>query len=102
MPSMRRRRQSFSSLDSSFWFLTNLGGLPGGRFRAAGQVLHRRLYTFPFHLHAGELETHLHAGQRAHQREIVEIAEVADAEHLAGELAEAGAERHVERIEDRL
>ena len=33
--------------------------------------------------HAGERKAHLDAGQRAHQRQVVEVAEVADAEHLA-------------------
>src|SRR6266496_4927090 len=45
---------------------------------------------------AGEREAHLDAGERARQHEVVEVAEVADPERLALQLAEAGAERHVE------
>src|SRR6185312_16101605 len=40
-------------------------------------------------------EPHLHAAQRAAQHEVVEPAEMPDAEHLAGELAEPLPERHV-------
>src|SRR4051812_5884548 len=81
-------------------FRGRLGGLTGGRLGAARQVLHRRLHTLALHWHAGKLESHLNAGQRAHQREIVEIAKMADAEYLAGQLAEARAERHVERFQN--
>ena len=49
---------------------------------------------------AGELQAHLHAGQRARQHQVVEVAEMADPEHLVLELAQAGAERHVEALED--
>src|SRR5262245_56554068 len=38
---------------------------------------------------AGELEAHLDSGERAEEGEVVEIAEMADAKHLVGELAEA-------------
>ena len=49
---------------------------------------------------AGQLQAHLHAGQRARERQVVEVAEVADPEHLVLELAQSGAERHVEALED--
>ena len=51
--------------------------------RRGDEVLHRGLHAFLLDRHAGELEPHLDAGERAHQREVVEIAEMADAEHLA-------------------
>ena len=50
---------------------------------------------------AGKLEPHLHAAQRPGQHQVVERAEVTDAEHAALQLAEPGAERHVETLEDR-
>jgi hypothetical protein len=34
--------------------------------------------------HAGELESHLDAGERAGEREVVEIAKMPDAKYLAG------------------
>src|SRR5262245_6492195 len=82
--------------------ITQLSDFARRRLRRAGQILHRGLHAFLLHRHAGEAEAHLHAGERAHQREIVEVAEMADAEHLAAQLGEAGAERHVERLEDDL
>ena len=45
----------------------------------------------------GAVQAHLDAAQRAAQHQIVEMAEMADAEHLALDLAEPGAERHVDR-----
>src|SRR5258708_19903225 len=50
--------------------------------------------------HPGDTQPHLDAAQRAGEHEVVEIAEMADAEDLVGEPAEAGAERHVETLED--
>ena len=46
------------------------------------------------------LRPDLDAGQRARDHEVVEIAEMADAEHLVGERPEAVAERHVAALED--
>ena len=66
------------------------------------QMLHRGLDAVAVELQPGETQAHLDAGERAHQREIVEVAEVADAEHPALEPAQAGAERHVEALEDDL
>ena len=50
--------------------------------------------------HAGEREPHLDAAQRAHQHQLVEVAEVTDAERASLQPAEAGAERQVEALED--
>ena len=52
------------------------------------------------HGHAREPQAHLDAAQRPGQHQVVEVAEVADPEHPALQLAEAGAERHVEALED--
>src|SRR4029077_892099 len=49
---------------------------------------------------AGAVEAHLDPAQRAAQHQIVEMAEMADAEDPALHLAEPGAERHVETVED--
>ena len=48
----------------------------------------------------GEGEAHFDARDCAHEHEVVEVAEVADAEDAAFQLAEALAERHVEVFED--
>src|SRR5689334_11108009 len=48
---------------------------------------------------ARELEPHFDTAQRAEQREVVEIAEVADAKHFVAELAQPASERHVEALE---
>ena len=52
--------------------------------------------------HLGEAEGHLDAAQRAHQHQVVEVAEMADAEDLAGDLGQALAERHVEVLQRHL
>src|SRR5258708_35984076 len=48
----------------------------------------------------GKIERHLDAGEGAHQHQIVEMTEVADAEDLALELRQSRAERHVEMLQD--
>src|SRR6478672_9874422 len=75
------------------------GGEPGAR-RMAREMLHRRLDSAPGNPDAGELEPHLAAGERAEQRQVVAVAEMADPEHAALDLAEAGAEREVEALVD--
>src|SRR5688572_20395125 len=69
---------------------------------ALGEIRHGRLDPFLPHRHPGEPEPHLDACEGAHQHEIVEIAQVADTEHLAAELGEPGAKRQVEGLEDHL
>src|SRR5437762_10401138 len=49
--------------------------------------------------HARQLESHLHTAQSAREHEIVEVAEVADAEDLVLQAPETGAQRHIEMIE---
>ena len=56
------------------------------------QRLHRGIDAARSMRHAGRRQAHLHARERAQQRELVAFAEMADAEHLAGQRAEAAAE----------
>ena len=75
----------------------HLGG--AGRRRGPnrlGKIRHRRLHAALLVRHPGELQPHLHAGQSAEHRQLVGVAEMADAEGLARQLVEAGAQRHVE------
>src|SRR5579862_227793 len=64
-----------------------LGSLPCRRLGAARKVIHRRLYAFLLDWNACELQAHLASCECTHERQIIEIAQVADAEYLAGELA---------------
>src|SRR6202048_1883002 len=48
----------------------------------------------------GNIERHLDTGESAHQHQIVEMTEMADAEDPALELRQARAERHVEVLQD--
>src|SRR6266851_3382187 len=72
------------------------GAVPFRLARGARQVLEGREHAAFLERHAGELETHLDARERSHEHQVVEVAEVADAEDLSRELAQALAERHVE------
>src|SRR5215471_15850444 len=83
------------------WTRPAIGLLGGGARRACRgfEIIHRRLHATFAVRDAGEREAHLDAGKRAHDGEIVGVAEVADAEHLAGKFREAGAERNVEMLE---
>ena len=65
-----------------------------------GEVIHRRLDASALVRHAGQRQAHLDAAERAGQHEVVEIAQVADAEDLVLHLAETGAEREVEALQD--
>src|SRR5215831_9500804 len=75
-----------------------LRGGPRG-LRGRDDVVHRGLHAALLVRHAGERQRHLGAGERAHQHRLVDVAEMADAEHLAGERAEARAVRDVEMLE---
>src|ERR1700730_3057269 len=78
--------------------ITSLGG--GARWACRGfEIIHRRLHAALAVRHAGEREAHLDTGEGADDGQVVGVAEMADAEHLAGELGEAGAERNVEMLE---
>src|SRR5229473_3412444 len=67
-----------------------LGDFAGRRLRALREILHRGLHALLFHRNRGERKPHFDPGERAHQHQIVEVAEMPDAEHLAAELGEAG------------
>src|SRR5437588_2065840 len=64
-----------------------------------GEIIHRRLDAALLMRNAGKLECHLSAGQRAEQHQLVDVAKVADAEHLAGKRAETRAVRDIEMLE---
>ena len=46
--------------------------------------------------HAGQAECHFHTAQRAHQHQFIEVAQVADPEHLVRDPSQALAKRQVE------
>src|SRR2546430_15941189 len=62
------------------------GDLASRRLGALPQIIHRGVDAALLHRHGGERQSHFNAGERGHQHEIVEVAEMADAEHLAAEL----------------
>src|SRR5581483_11320009 len=68
----------------------------------AGEIVERRRDAALLERHLVDRQTHLDARQRAGKHQVVEVAEMADAEHLALHLAEALAERHVEALQDGL
>src|SRR6266403_737707 len=69
------------------------------RLAALLEQRHRRRHAAGAMRHAGQRQSHLDAGQRAQERQLVALAEMADAKHFSGELAQAGAERHVVIVE---
>src|SRR5436190_6448950 len=89
-------------LSSSRFAGAALGDFAGRRLGALREILHGGLHALLFHRNCSQRKAHFDAGKRAHQHEIVEVAEVADAEHLAAELGEPRAERQIERVEDHL
>src|SRR5665213_3886648 len=69
------------------------------RFR---QIIRRRRYATLAMRNAGDLQAHLDAAQGSCQHQIVKITEVSNAESLVLQFAEAGAERHVEALQNHL
>src|SRR5438445_11627207 len=67
-----------------------------GLARGARQIVEGREHAALLEGHARELEAELDARKRAHEHQVVEIAQVADAEDLAREPGQALPERHVE------
>ena len=63
------------------------------------EIIDRRLHAALLVRDAGERQRHLGVGQRAHERAVVEVAEMADAEIFAGVAAEARAIGDVEGLE---
>jgi hypothetical protein len=58
------------------------------RSKVVDRCLHATLLVWD----AGDRQRHFDAGERANHGEVVDVAEVADAEHFAGDLGKAGAE----------
>jgi hypothetical protein len=71
-------------------------------YRRSGQRFERGGNASRAMRNARDFEAHLDAAERAGEHQIVERAEMSDAKHLAGKLAEAGAKGHVEIVEDHL
>src|SRR5882672_10204489 len=82
--------------------LRGLCDFAGRGASALGEMLEGREHAALLVRHSGELKAHLDAGERAGEREVVEIAEVPDAKYLSCQAPEAGAERHVVGLEDDL
>src|SRR5262245_5780742 len=71
-----------------------------GRRRMRGdEVVHRRLHAALLVRDAGERQRHLRDAQRADEHAVVDVAEMADAEILAGVAADARAVGDVEGVE---
>src|SRR6202035_5769543 len=64
----------------------------GIRGRTLFQRRHRGVDAAGAMRHARGSKTHLHTGQGSHQGELVALAEVSDAKHLARDFAQAGTE----------
>ena len=62
------------------------------------KIVHRSQHAGTGQLDAGKLQAHFAARQRGHQRQVIAVAQVADAEHFCLELAQAGAQRAVEAL----
>src|SRR4029453_10736544 len=72
----------------------------GGDRRPAREKIDGGAHAGRLMRHAGGRQSDLDARERAHEHQVVEVAKMADAKHLARELAETRAERHVATIED--
>src|SRR5438105_4673966 len=92
-PPKRQKAKPFDGLRGRSGLSRGLRQAAARRFCKIG---HRGLYASDAMRHLGECERHLDASERADDGEVVGVAEMADAKDLAGELAEAGAERNVE------
>src|SRR5580765_4366990 len=68
--------------------------------RLTGKVRHRDGYAAVAERDIHQRQSHLHAGERAGQHQLVEISEVPDTEDAACQLAEARPEGHIEALED--
>src|SRR5437899_8059420 len=68
--------------------------------RLVAQQIHRSLYTAGIMRNAGCTQPHLHACEGPDQHQVVEIAKVADPEHLALKLSETGrSEEHTSELQ---
>src|SRR6185437_12284789 len=95
------RSSLMSARTSARWLRDRPRGRRGcaGPARRFGKILRCRRYAILPMRHAQETQAHLDPGQRSRQHQVVEATEMADAEDLAGEFAQAGAERHIEIVE---
>src|ERR1700753_4352620 len=69
---------------------------------AALEDIHRGQHTTTAMRNVGEIEAHFDTRKGSHQHQVVEMADMADPERLALELAQTGPERHVEIVEHHL
>src|SRR6187402_475626 len=76
--------------------------LQGDGCRVDSEILHGRGHARAGQLDARKLQAHLAAAQGRHQRQVVAVAQVADAEHAALDLAQARAQGEVEAFVDQL
>src|SRR5262249_4515578 len=67
-----------------------------------GEVIHRRLHPASAVRHSGQLQRHLDGTEGAENHRLVQIAEMADAEHAAAQPVEPAAERDIEFVEGEL
>src|SRR5947209_20250813 len=72
----------------------------GDRAPSRGEVIERGCDAAARERNARRRQAHLDAAQRARQHQIVEVAEMADAEDFSLQSSEPGAERHGEALED--
>src|SRR3979411_1922908 len=63
-------------------------------FGSPFEIRHRGFHTPGPMRHSGSGHPHLHAGQSSHEGQLVALAEVADAAHIANDCAKSGHERH--------
>src|SRR5690349_10695478 len=68
-----------------------LSDFAGRGASALGEMLESGQHTALLVRHSGELKAHLDAGERAGEREVVEVSEVPDAKYLSCEAPEPGA-----------
>src|SRR5215469_5021802 len=66
------------------------------------EVIHRRLDPASAMRHTGQLQRHFDGGDGAENHRLVQVAEMADAQHAAAQPVEPTAERDVELVEAEL
>src|SRR5712671_7724276 len=94
---MRQSRKS--TMPGAVGFRIFMGWVVSG-LCVADEILHRFLCSAGAVRDSCHRESHFHAGERSHKGQIVQVAEVADAKDLASELRKAGAQGHVEPLQD--
>ena len=69
-------------------------------WRSCSKAIHGRQHPTSNQRHTCQLETHFDPSQRSHQRQVIAVTEVADAEHPPFQFAQPGAERKIEAFVD--